>query len=64
MVDIVGMLRDLWVSWKRILRLAKKPDDDEFKLALKLTMLGFLVVGGIAYIIHLIATWFKVSGGI
>ena len=40
-------------AWKRILVLARRPDEDEFRLLTKLNLLGFTVVGGIAYIIHL-----------
>ncbi|ADL19352.1 hypothetical protein ASAC_0947 [Acidilobus saccharovorans 345-15] len=41
-------------SWKRILLLSRKPDDEEFGLLTRLTLLGMLLVGAIAYIIHLI----------
>jgi len=40
--------------WRRIIDLSRRPSDDEFKLLLKLNILGFFLVGGIAYIIHLI----------
>ncbi len=41
-------------SWKRILLLSRRPDDDEFALLTRLTLIGFLVVGALAYVIHLI----------
>ncbi len=41
--------------WKRILELSRRPSDEEFNLLLKLNILGFVVVGGIAYIIHLVS---------
>jgi len=43
-------------SWKRILALSRKPDREEFALLLKLNLLGFTLVGSIAYLIHIIAT--------
>ncbi len=47
-------LRDHVNSWKRILLLARKPDDEEFSLLTRLTILGMLLVGVIAYVVHLI----------
>jgi len=41
-------------AWRRILVLARRPDEEEFRLLAKLNFLGFTVVGGIAYIIHLV----------
>ena len=60
-LTITQRFQNMLVSWQRILRLSRKPDDDEFKLALKLTFLGFLLVGAIAYIVHLVATWIALS---
>ena len=42
-------------SWKRIIRLAKKPDREEFSLSLKISLLAFFLVGGIAFLIRLIS---------
>jgi len=49
-----GKLKEYWTAWKRILVLARRPDEEEFMLLTKLNFLGFTIVGGIAYIIHLI----------
>ncbi len=49
-------LKDLFGSWRKIIRLSRKPDREEFNLLLKLNLLGFTLVGSIAYIIHIIAT--------
>jgi len=54
----MGMVRNAIRSyidaWRRILILSRRPDEEEFRLLAKLNLLGFTVVGGIAYIIHLI----------
>ncbi len=42
-------------SWKKILKLSRKPDRKEFMLLLKMNFLGFTLVGSIAYIIHVMA---------
>ncbi len=53
-MDIVGKMKEYWAAWKRILILARRPDDEEFSLLAKLNFLGFALVGSIAYIIHLV----------
>ncbi len=62
-MGIADRFSDLFASWRRILILVKKPDEDEFKLSLKLTFLGFALIGAIAYIIHLIAAWITLTTG-
>ncbi len=47
-------LKEYWTAWKRILVLARRPDEEEFMLLTKLNFLGFTLVGSIAYIIHLV----------
>ncbi len=49
-----GKLKEYWAAWRRILVLARRPDEEEFMLLTKLNFLGFTLVGGIAYIIHLV----------
>ncbi len=39
--------------WRRILMLSRKPDEEEFNLLLRLNIMGFFLVGGIGYLIHL-----------
>ncbi|MGC9071994.1 MAG: protein translocase SEC61 complex subunit gamma [Acidilobus sp.] len=41
-------------AWRRVVTLSRKPDDEEFSVLTRLTLLGFLLVGAIAYVIHLI----------
>ncbi|MCE4602689.1 MAG: protein translocase SEC61 complex subunit gamma [Desulfurococcales archaeon] len=50
---VKAWLRSYIDAWRRILVLARRPDEEEFRLLTKLNLLGFTVVGGIAYIIHL-----------
>lgn len=51
-----GKFSDLLGSWRRILKLSRKPDREEFMLLLKLNLLGFTIVGSIGYIVHIMAT--------
>ena len=49
----MAKIREYINAWRRILVLARRPDEEEFMLLTKLNFLGFTLVGGIAYIIHL-----------
>jgi protein transport protein SEC61 subunit gamma-like protein len=40
----------------KVLRLSRKPDNDEFKQSLRICLLGLVVVGVFGFIIQLIAT--------
>ncbi len=49
-------------TWRRILELARRPDDEEYRLFLKIIFLGLFLVGAIAFTIRSIAI-FLLSGG-
>lgn len=51
---MMGKLREYVTAWKRILVLVRRPDEEEFALLTKLNLLGFTIVGGLGYIIHLV----------
>jgi protein translocase SEC61 complex gamma subunit len=40
----------------RVLKVSEKPDKDSFMLSLKIFLIGLLVIGGLAFVIHLIAS--------
>ena len=50
----VGRVREYIGSWRKILVLARRPDNEEYMLLLRLNILGFLLVGSIGYLIQLI----------
>ena len=50
----LSKMKEYWAAWKRILVLARRPDEEEYSLLMKLNFLGFTLVGSIAYIIHLV----------
>lgn len=52
-VPLVGKIKTYLETWRSILLLARRPDESEFNLLLKLNLLGFTLVGGIGYIIHI-----------
>ncbi len=53
-LPLISKMREYITAWRRILILARRPDEEEFYLLVKLNFLGFTLVGGIAYIIHLV----------
>jgi len=54
-------LREIFEMWRKILIIAEKPEPDEYKLVLKVTLAGILFVGVVGFLIHLILTY--VQGG-
>lgn len=40
----------------RVLKVSEKPDRESFMLSLKVFLIGLLIVGGLAFVIHLIAS--------
>ncbi|RZN56278.1 MAG: protein translocase SEC61 complex subunit gamma [Candidatus Methanomethylicota archaeon] len=50
-------------SIMRILRLSRKPDLEEFRLSLRICLLGIGIVGVFAFIIQLISTLIIGFGG-
>ncbi len=48
----MGKYSNVWEGIKRVLEQAEKPDREEFLHLLKLTLLGFLAVGALAFAIH------------
>ncbi|MEM0000748.1 MAG: protein translocase SEC61 complex subunit gamma [Desulfurococcaceae archaeon] len=47
-------LRELVDSWRKILQIATKPDRDEYLAVLKITVLGLVLVGLIAFVVRVI----------
>lgn len=55
-------LRRILEGMRRVVVLAKKPEPDEYRLLLKITWVGFLLVGIIAFVIQL--AMYIVYGGL
>jgi protein transport protein SEC61 subunit gamma-like protein len=49
-------IKEMLSTWRKILKLSRRPDKEEFNLLLKLNIIGFTLVGTIAYIIHIMVT--------
>ena len=53
-MPLARKMKEYIAAWRRILILARRPDEEEFYLLTKLNLLGFTLVGGLAYIVHLV----------
>ncbi|MBT3304051.1 protein translocase SEC61 complex subunit gamma [Candidatus Woesearchaeota archaeon] len=58
--------RSLWtkiksflIESKRVLKITKKPSQEEFKTIVKMSGLGILIIGVIGFVIQIIATLIK-----
>jgi protein transport protein SEC61 subunit gamma-like protein len=58
-IDIEKKLRDMYTT----LKLAKKSSKEDFKIHLKLVLLGLGVVGAIGFIIQFVSSLIAFSGG-
>ncbi len=47
-------LKSFFLQSKRVLKITKKPDREEYKITLKVSGLGILLIGFIGFIIYLI----------
>jgi protein transport protein SEC61 subunit gamma-like protein len=50
---VLGRVKQMIFMWRRILALSSKPSTDEYLLLLRLTLLGFALLGSIGFVIHM-----------
>jgi len=54
---VVGIgLSETVEMWQRILALAERPESDEFKLLVKVTVAALFLIGGVGVALHLLLT--------
>ena len=53
---ILSSIRATLHDWRLILQRVKRPDRDEYLQAAKIIWLAILLVGSVAYLLHLVAT--------
>lgn len=49
-----GRLKTFWLECKRVLRVTKKPDKQEFATIVKVSAIGMAVIGVIGFLIHMV----------
>ena len=50
----IAKLKSFWIECKRVLRVTKKPDKQEFMTIVKISAIGMGLIGIIGFIIHFI----------
>lgn len=50
--------------YARVLRMARKPEPEEFKQTSNIVLVGIAIIGGIGFAIFLLLTWFQRALGI
>lgn len=59
---VVDKIRDTLKEWKRVLKITRKPDREEFVMSAKVTGAGILLVGAIGFLVYIIANLLAASG--
>jgi len=52
MVFSISRIKSFFIESKRVLRITKKPSMEEFKITLKVTGIGLLIIGLIGFLIQ------------
>jgi len=61
-LNVGSMLRGFFDSSKRVLIIAKKPTWQEFQVMAKVTGIGIIIIGAIAYVVYLIFAFSGIGG--
>jgi len=56
MLNPVARLKAFWLQARRVVLVSTKPDPDEFKISMKITGLGIVIIGVIGFIVFMLAT--------
>lgn len=59
-MDVQKTIRGKLAEWKRVLKITRKPDREEFSMAAKVTGAGILIIGGIGFLIYAGATMIQI----
>lgn len=51
---VLSRLKRFIFQCKRVFKITKKPSNDEYKVIVKVTGIGILIIGAIGFLIHLI----------
>lgn len=51
-MDVVQTVQDKLSEWKRVLKITRKPDREEFEMSAKVTGAGILIIGAIGFLIY------------
>ena len=54
MINLIARLKAFSLQARRVVLVSTKPDPDEFKVSMKITGLGMLVIGVIGFVVFMI----------
>jgi len=54
MFSPIARIRAFWLQARRVVLVSTKPDPDEFKVSMKITGLGMIIIGVIGFIIFMV----------
>ena len=55
MSNIIARIEKFWMETKRIFQTGRKPTRKEYGLTVKISLIGLGIIGGLSYIIQMIA---------
>ncbi|MCC6033495.1 MAG: protein translocase SEC61 complex subunit gamma [Desulfurococcaceae archaeon] len=50
-------LEEIVAMWRKIIAISEKPESDEYRTLLKITLGGMLLVGLVGFVVHLILSY-------
>jgi len=53
-MNLLARLKSFFIESKRVLRITKKPSKEEFKITLKVTGIGVIIIGLLGFIVQMI----------
>lgn len=53
-MKLLEKLKDFWIQCKRVMRITKRPDKQEYWTIVKVSGLGILLIGFIGFVAHMI----------
>lgn len=60
-MDIKDKLERFWTENKRVIRVTKKPDKEEYKIISKVSAIGILIIGGLGFLLALTEEYFNLA---
>ncbi len=55
MAKLISRVQKFWLETKRIFQTGRKPTKKEYGLTVKISLIGLAIIGGLSYIVQLIA---------
>ncbi|MFN3268134.1 MAG: protein translocase SEC61 complex subunit gamma [Zestosphaera sp.] len=52
-------IEEIVAMWRKIITISEKPESDEYKTLLKITLGGMILVGLVGFVVHLILSYIQ-----